>query len=285
LVIDSIPSQSKLSLTATEYPAIPLLDTEKANAEQAAANANPNGGSTNPPAKVLAPFTTAREQALKQASDGDLKGALVALTEYYNSPELPSSEYSDLLEILDALAREVIYSKRHLVLPAYVATVGETVGSVAAKHNLTPELVANINQLGSSNVLIQDQQLKVLEGPFRGEVDLTRGELTLFLKDMYAGRFPISVGSDPAPKSGHYEVADKRRDRSYYGAENKVINANDPQNPYGGIWIDLGHDLCIHGTAEMVTTDMKSVGCISLSPIDAADVFIMLTRGSQIDIR
>ncbi len=280
LVLDAVTktNPTKSASLAGEYPAIPLVAaTEKVLAAPAG-----NATAAQPP---LPPFSVAREQALKQANDGDLKGALVALTAYYNSPELPHSEYTDLLEILDALAREVIYSRRHLVATAYVATAGETIASVASKHHITPELLSSINQLQTANVLIQDQQIKVLDGPFRGEVDLARGELTVFLRDMYAGRFPISVGADPAPRSGHFEVADKLRDRSYYGTGNKVIAADDPKNPYGGYWIDLGHDMCLHGSAEMVTTDLKTAGCISLAPIDAADVYSMLIQGSQIDIR
>ncbi len=286
LVVDPSPSQTKASLIGAEYPAIPLADPKLADpknglkeSQQAVLAADVASQPTLPP------FSAAREQALKQANNGDLKGALVALSAYYSSPELPHTEHSDLLEILDALAREVIYSQRHLVAPAYVATAGETIASVAAKHHVTAELLSSINHLQDANVLIQDQQIKVIEGPMRGEVDLTRSELTVFLKDMYAGRFPITIGEDPAPRTGHFEVADKRRDRNYYGAGGKLIRADDPQNPYGGFWIDLGLDMCIHGSAEMATTELKSAGCISLSPIDAADIYNMLTLGSQIDIR
>ena len=126
-------------------------------------------------------------------------------------------------------------------------------------------------------------KLKVLEGPFRGEVDLNVGEVTLFLNDMYACRFPISFGSDPV-KVGSYEVADKRRDRTYFAA-GKVIESNNPSNPYGGYWIDLGHDVCLHGSPEMETEDLKNAGCISLAPQDIADAYLMLTQGSQVTIR
>ena len=90
------------------------------------------------------------------------------LTPQFRNPVISSSEHSDLLDILDALAREVIFSPRHLLKPAYTATATDTVESVATMHKMTPELLTSINQLGNAKALVKGQQLKVLEGPFRG---------------------------------------------------------------------------------------------------------------------
>ncbi len=236
-----------------------------------------------PDQPVLEAFSAAREKALKLATEGKLKDALVLLTPQYRSPVISSAERSDLLDILDTLAGQVIFSPRHLLTAPYVAKATDTVESVATQFKITPELLANVNQLAGAKVLTQGQQVKVFEGPFRGEVDLTIGELTLFLKDMYACRFPISVGSDPV-KVGAFEVAEKQRDRTYYGA-GKVIEASNPSNPYGGFWIDLGQGNCLHGSPEMAASDLTNAGCIGLSPIDASDAYIILTRGSQVVIR
>ena len=261
------------------FGALPLLE-DLAKPESAASA----GQATSPEEFVLEPFAAAREKALKQASVGKLKEALVSLTKYYHSPELSRKDYEDLLDILDALAREVIYSPRHLLKPAYTTSASDTLASVAAQHKVSPELLKSVNQLGDTQTLTQGQQLKVIEGPFRGEVNLTIGEMTLYLNDMYACRFPIAVGTDYDSKVGKFEVAEKRTDRTYYGAGGKVIKSADPSNPYGGYWIGLGGN-CIHGSPEMAATDLKNAGCISLAPIDAADAFSMLTLGSQVEFR
>ena len=264
--------------------ALPLLD-EKPKAELLKADGATLSEQANPPEQsVLEPFAAGREKALKLANEGKLKEALVALTKYYHSPEITRKDYEDLLDILDALAPQVIFSPRHLLKPAYTATASDTLASVAEQHKVTPELLKSINQLGDTQVLTQGQQLKVIEGPFRGEVNVTMGEMTLYLNDMYACRFPITVGTDYDLKVGKFEVSEKRTDRTYYGVGGKVVQAADPSNPYGGYWIDLGGN-CIHGSAEMSTTDLKNAGCISLAPIDAADAFIMLTVGSQVEFR
>lgn len=300
-LVESLASESKSS---TEFPSIPLAaestgttsmakqpDSDQpfkvaGNVVQAGPLLPTNGlPATQGTENRLPAFKQTRESALKLAADGKLAEALATISKHYSDPELTSEEHADMLDILDSLAREVIFSQRNLLMPAFATGPVDTVASVASKHRITPELLNTVNQLGNAQALVQGQKLKVMEGPFRGEVNLTRRELTLFLGDMYACRFPISTGTDPAPKPGSYEVADKRKDRTYYGAGEKVISATDPLNPYGGIWIDLGHQMCIHSSPEMTSTELSNAGCVSLAPIDASDVYIMLTQGSRIDIR
>ncbi len=229
------------------------------------------------------PFRNAREQALKQVKDGKLKDALFTLSMFYGSVELTRDEYYDMLEILDELAKEVIYSRRHLMELPYRAVPGDTVESISIKYGITRDLLIRVNGMDNSNVVLPGTELKVLRGPFRAQVDLTRGELTLFVGELYAGRFPISVGQDPVAREGSFEIVDKRIDRPYYGAGSD-IPANDPRNPYGGYWINLGQDMCIHGTAEMATSELSKAGCISLAPIDAANVYAILAQGAKVRV-
>lgn len=277
LVASSIPTGQLVSQARAANPTeqLPLLNASADNADS---------GSNAKQEQPQLPFPAAREQALELASNGSLREALSILSRYYDSPELSSEQHSDMIDLLDALSREVIYSPRHLVQAAYTATANDTVESLALKHQITPELLNAINGLGNSKVLLNGSQVKVLTGPFRAQVSLSRHELTIFMGELYAGRFPVSFGSDPTPVEGTYEVIDRRRDRTYYGAGGKVIAASDNRNPYGGYWINLGQDLCIHGTPEMASDDLADAGCISLAPLDAADVYNILAQSSQVSI-
>lgn len=254
---------------------LPLLSTP--------ANNTGSGGSEKQEQPAL-PFPAAREQVLELAANGKLREALLTLSRYYDSPELTAEQHSDMIDLLDALSREVIYSPRHLAQEAYTVTASDTVESLARRHQITPELLNAINGLGNSKVLLNGSQVKVLTGPFRAQVSLSRHELTVFMGELYAGRFPVSFGNDPTPVEGAYEVIDRRRDRTYYGTGGKVIGASDNRNPYGGYWINLGQDLCIHGTPEMASDDLEGAGCISLAPLDAADVYNILAQSSQVTI-
>lgn len=272
-------------------PSVPLLDVgnepksfvSTPNSQGPAANAQPDTKQA-PPTK---PFATARTEALQMATQsGKLQEALEMLSAYYDNPELGYEEHTDLVDILDALSREVVYSDRHLVLPPYKVSAQDSLQSLAGKHKLNPEFLAAVNKMGSSTTIIPNTTMKVLDGPFRAQISLNKGELTLFLRKSYAGRFPVSISQKNRPAVGTYEVIDRRTDRTFYGAS-APIPAGNPINPYGGFWIGLGGegDYAIHGTPEQESSELKDAGCISLAPIDAADVYRILTKGSVVEVR
>ena len=220
---------------------------------------------------------------MEQIDRRNLKDALATLSVFYNASELTTEQRQDLLDLLDALAREVVFSRQHTLDMAYVVAPGETLEQIAKRCDLPTEILARINALDATAPVRSGEKLKVVPGPFRAEVDMARNELTLFLGDLYAGRYPVTFGSEPSPQPGVFQVVGKQKNRNYYG-NGVQIQANDPRNPFGGYWIDLGQDLCIHGSSNSGPAESK-LGCISLSPLDANDVFGMLSSGSQVTIR
>lgn len=229
-------------------------------------------------------FENAKRMAMEQAEAGKLKEALAMLSVFYNAQDLPQSQHEDLVDMLDALAREVIYSRRHLLDMPYVVAPGETLEQIAKTCNVPVDVLSRINGLDPTVAPPAGMKIKVIPGPFRAEIDLNTSEMTLFLGELYAGRYPATFGAEPEPRPGVYQILDKQRNRNYYASNGMQISANDPKNPFGGYWLDLGQDLCIHGSPD-VDTGSSQLGCISLSPLDAADVFGMLGRGSQVTIR
>ncbi len=256
---------------------LPLLD-----------NAETSTGSTAnaavQPAMPELPYAIAREQALMKADAGDLTAALKMLSPFYNSPDMDFKEHEDLLDILDALCRHAIYSSSYLLEPAYTVSANETIATIAEKHQITPELLSDINGIKAGHTLAPGSTLKVIKGPFRAQIQIRRRQLAVFLGDLYAGRFDIELGSDPIPTPGIYEVDDRRRDRTYYQAGGAVIQANEPKNPYGGFWISLGGNLSIHGSPSIDVPELQNAGCISLAPIDAQHVYNMLIKHSQVQV-
>ncbi len=230
-------------------------------------------------------FENAKRAAIEQVDRGEFKEALAKMSVFYNSPELTAEQNIDLINLLDSLAGETIYSRRHLLDTPCPVGPGETIDAIAKRYEVPTELLAKINGVDTTIGLLPGTKLKVFRGPFRAEVDVNRHEMTVFLGDLYAGRFPVSTGSDPQPKEGVFQVLDKQRHRNYYGKGGIQIDGNDPRNPYGGWWMDLGQELSIHGSPDNPSSDNSNLGCISLSPLDAGDVFSMLSRGSQVTIK
>jgi hypothetical protein len=230
-------------------------------------------------------FENAKRMALEQIQRGQLKEALATLSLFYRAPELTHPQQAQLMDSLDFLAGEVIYSRKHyLEKTPHVVIQGETMDSIARSYKVPADILSRINGITDPLHLLPDTRLKVLSGPFRAEVDLERSELTMFLGELYAGRFPVSFGKDMAIRPKSCVVVEKLKDRNYYGLGGAAIDGRDPANPYGGIWIDLGEGLCLHGSPQNPSGGSDQMGCISLSPIDAADIFGMLDRGSKVEI-
>jgi lipoprotein-anchoring transpeptidase ErfK/SrfK len=273
------PTQDSPSLTA----AASLPSTDRApklpNAESKVTESRPSSGST--PVVTSRAYENAKTVASDQAAKGQLKDALATLSVFYNSTDLSESQRVDLVDFLDALAAQVIYSTEHYLDLPYTSAAGETLDQIARRYQIPTEVLARINGMEPTTVINAGTKIKVIPGPFRAEVDLNRNELTLFLGELYASRFPISTGSDPNPQPGSYSVIAKDRNRNYYGAGAPIM-ATDANNPYGGYVIDLGNQISIHGASS---SSNDKLGCISLSPADVADVYGMLSSGSQVTIK
>jgi len=254
----------------------------------AATGPNPGVGASQiaPVAAAMPPnigLANAIRTADMQFTQDKRKDALATLSLFYNTPDISGEQRSEMLARLDPLAREVIYSKRHLLEQPYRIHRNETLEDVARIYNVPWQLLANINGLKDPVTVLPGTELKVVRGPFRAEISLTLKELTLFMGDFYAGRFPIGVGSDPAPTPGIYTVQDKQTNKTYYNRHGTPVAADNPDNPYGTYWMDLGNQLSIHGSPN--PTRPNENGCISLAEDIADDLYGILSQGSSVTIR
>lgn len=226
------------------------------------------------------------EQAKRQVDEGQFRAALATLTPHYGHADLPPDHQAELVAWLDALAAKVIYSREHLLARPYkVRGSQERMIDVARHFGVTAQLLQNINSavVNNPDVMLPGTVLKVVPGPFRAEVSLARSEITLFLGDLYAGRFPMARGDEPV-SPGQYQVQQKQPNPTYVGSDGRTIAGNDPANPYGAISLNLGSQVRIHGSA-LIAASGKPRGCISLSPRDAEDLFSILGEGSIVVIK
>ena len=226
------------------------------------------------------------EAARRQVDEGLFRAALATLSPYYGRPELTEQQHADLTAWLDALAAKVIYSPEHLLTQPYrVRGSQERMIDVAQKCGVSTQLLQNINAAAVNNpdVLLPGTVLKVVPGPFRAEINLARGEITIFLTELYAGRFPIALGDEPV-LPGQYQVQQKQYMPTYVSSDGRTIAGNDPANPYGGFSLNLNSQVRIHGS-PLISARGQSRGCISLSPKDAEDLFGILTEGSIVAIK
>ena len=107
--------------------------------------------------------------------------------------------------------------------------------------------------------------------------------MTLFVKNLYAGRFPVAIGISGNPDVGNFDVKVKSPEGfTWRDASGKEYPAGSPGNGYGPYWMGLSGSLCIHAVPP--GTPQGHRGCIGLGEKDARDVYGILSKNSQISI-
>jgi LysM repeat protein len=207
------------------------------------------------------------------------------LSNWYADPRISDEHRRQILDLLDQVAGRVVYSRQPLLGELHVVGPGETLESIAGSYNVPWPLLAKINGIQDPVNLAAGQKLKVIQGPFDAVIDLDKFEMTLMLGRLYAGRFPISVGSDEQQLEGSYEVRSKILSPAYTGAAGEFAG-QDPNNPLGDRKLDLGGGVAIHGTNDPARIGtIGGPGSIALSQEGIQHVYDILSVGSRVVIR
>lgn len=229
-------------------------------------------------------FVEFLETARQKLDKGELANVHQVLSAWFADNRLTPQEDMQLTELLDQVAGTVVYSRQAVLDPPYTVEPGATLERIAERYGVPWRLLAKINGIAQPEQLAPGQSLKVIRGPFEARIYLSRSELVLFVRDYYAGRFPLTVGSDASTAPGIYRVCEKFESPSYY-TPTGVISPGDPNNPLGRLWIGLGGRLGIHGPGQPdLTGQPNPPGAFILSEKDIEDVYDILSVGSQITI-
>lgn len=243
--------------------------------------------SASPASTEIRPeFAQFLAESRRNLEQGRLRETLAILSARYGETDQTKAETDALTELLDQVAGTVIYSTQHHLEPAHVIRAGETLPQIAERYNVPAELLAKINGIADPMRLQPGEELKVVRGPFRAVVYLEKHEMVMWLQDLYAGRFPIGVGTDKPDLTGNFEVQEKNREPTYYSPTNRAFDPNDPLNPLGKRHIGLGESVAIHGTNDEGSIGQTGgPGAVRLGERDADDVFDILSLGSRVVIQ
>jgi len=235
------------------------------------------------PNEVRPGFQAMMDRANRLVDEGQLAKVLRDLTPWFARADLLPAESRRITDMLDQLAGTVVYSRQHLMEPAYVVEPNENLYQVAQKYLVPWQLLAKINNIRDPNQLTAGRKLKVVRGPFDATVYLERRELALFVDNgkYYAGRFPIGVGRDQPQLEGIYVVRKKDTQKAYEVAGG-VIPPGDPRNPLGRYYIELDERIGLHGTNDPAAIGRADGrGNVALADRDVEDVFDILTAESH----
>ncbi|MEX1228846.1 MAG: L,D-transpeptidase family protein [Planctomycetaceae bacterium] len=213
---------------------------------------------------------------------GDIMAAHEKLSEwYFAEPDMQP----DLQERIDATAQMLFFSPQPHIEEPYVVQPGDQLRKVGRTYHVPWEFIARVNRIDPRKIRA-GQKLKVFTGPFTADVDVSDFRLVLKWKDLYVKSYLVGVGTKGSTPLGEFAVKDKLVDPVYYGSEGDVIANDDPNNPLGERWIDLGDSYGIHGTIEPDSIGKAmSKGCIRMHNEEVEEVYDFLDIGSTVVIR
>lgn len=229
--------------------------------------------------RLAAAWTLANDMV----ASGDYKGPLRELTFFYGDPRLTSEQEQTLLAWLDALAAKVIYSTESHLEAAYIVRQGDDLGTIANGFGVTREFLFNVNQTKLTSADAPPPvgaELKVVRGPFHGEMSPSLGRLTLFLDDCYAGRF--LVRSFQGVTDGTMVSVSKRfsNGRDFQNSMG-VVPAMHPENPLGRYVVEFTGGVLLH---EGVSGTSAAAQDLSFSGPDSLDLHALFGAGSTLTI-
>lgn len=229
-------------------------------------------------------FNTSWQSVQTDLRAGQLGNALLSLSAWYGEPTLTAPQRESLQELLDELAGTVIYSAESYIEQPHQVQDGETLTSIARQYGIPAIFLARVNGI---NQVEPGMDVKVLRGPFRAEVNLEAGSITLFLGRYYAGRFAAQVGPDMPLEDRDFQVAAIQLGREFFDrVTGERVGRDHPDNPYGARWIGLRGDqvTSAHNVGIHVDCGQSGRGCLGVSEQDADDLSAILSIGSRVTI-
>ena len=188
-------------------------------------------------------------------------------------------------EMIDGTAKTIFFQSQPHFIEPYVIQSGERMEVIAKKYQLSWAYLSKLNRTEPRRIQV-GQKLKVVKGPFAAVVELRDFALTIHLHGYYVKRYPVCIGKDGSSPVGKFTVLNKVENPPYTGPDGKVISADDPKNPLGERWVDLGDSYGIHGTIDPDSIGKaESRGCIRLADREIIEVYNFLVKGSEVVIR
>ncbi len=251
--------------------------------------ADENAASLKPNAATLPEGMEAVADQLKQIdawlASSNPKEELSAHKElstlYWDHPEWREA----LRSRIEKTAHSIYFARQPHYMTPYVVQPGDQLTKIGKLYNVPWEYLATLNQVDPKKIRA-GQKLKVIKGPFAAVVDLHCFELTIQHHGFFVKRYKVGIGKDGTSPIGEFPIKNKLVNPTYYGPDGNIIAADDPKNPLGEFWIDIGDSYGIHGTIEPDSIGKaESKGCIRMKNEEAEEVYGFLGLGAKVIIR
>lgn len=270
------PSPKRTPAAPRSAPARSVSVTETPNAVAPVAEEPISGGPTSSSGELV-PLADI-EKMIEEEQD------VLALQELTRRYWKVPAEREQLRPQMEELSNRIYFSPQPHYFEPHVIQNNEQLRQVAPKYSLSWQYLARLNNTDPKRIR-PGQRVKVAPGPFHALVSIRSHELIIHNNGCYVKRYRIGAGKDRSTPIGTFKVLGKETNPTYYGPEG-VVKADDPNNPLGERWLDIGNSFGIHGTNEPDSIGQdKSRGCIRMTNEDVSEVYDFLVIGSEVKIQ
>ncbi len=237
-------------------------------------------------ARLLAtPADGLYEKAKTMMAEGKVVDARAALQQII-------AEYSDFKDVeqveqdLYALNMKLLFSD--IPVPQAVVhevVMGDTLGKICRKYNVTMDLVKASNGLGSDVVRL-GQRLRVWTGKFSIIVSKTQNTLMLKSDADIFKVYNVSTGANGTTPAGAFRITNKIENPVWY-KQNAIIPPESPDNALGSRWMGLDKQgYGIHGTVQPDKIGQQiTAGCVRMRNSEVEELYKIVPVGTQVVIQ
>jgi lipoprotein-anchoring transpeptidase ErfK/SrfK len=192
---------------------------------------------------------------------------------------------NEIKKRIETTANSIYFSPQPHYMKPYTIQPGDQLRLISKKYSVPWQYLVRLNQVDPRKIRA-GQDLKVIKGPFSAHIELSKFEMTIHNQGYFVRRYTVGIGKDGQTPIGRFRVMTRLVNPKYFGTDGIVIEADDPANPLGERWIDIGKGYGIHGTINPKSIGKaQSRGCVRMHNADVEEVFDLLGEGSEVVIR
>jgi LysM repeat protein len=270
----------------------------------------PDDGIGSPLPPVVDGITSTEAKASIVSAGNDIKAGKVIsarnkLNRILHDMDISNKDRQKIKVALTDLSDRWLFSKKifddDTLTGSYKVVSGDVFSTIGRKYKVPYEILMDVNGIKNAKGLPL-RKIKVVKGPFRVKIQLSKFNMDLYLQDQYVKSYKIGIGKpgeDTTTPTGKWRL--KRAGKSDQGPSwpnpetGKMVVASDPGYPLGARWIPITclkgegegrTGFALHGTKDPKSIGTRcSLGCIRLSNEDVIEVYKMLAAGiSLVDI-
>lgn len=246
--------------------------------------------------KLLTPAEI--EDSLSQCRKFEIAGNLEAARDRYLAilNRTPGNVRPQIESAIGKLSIDLLTTPRPMKGKIeYVIKSGDTISSIASRHNCPVLLIQKANNISDSARLQIGDRLVFPDHPkFTVLISKSENTLTLLLDDQFFKKYSVGTGMHAKTPAGTFRIFDKIAQPPWWPGDGRpAIPFGDPQNILGTHWLAIEatgetprlRGYGIHGTWDESTLGKQSsAGCVRMKNSDVAEVFMMLPRGTPVKI-